>query len=121
MRKHDGEGKLYDLVNKQSINPRRKDMIKHVVMWRFKQENKEANMQKAKELLLALPAMISEIKKMDVYFDALGKDGAMDVILEVELEDAEALGIYAVHPEHLKVVEFIKSVVESRVVLDAEI
>ena len=96
-------------------------MIKHVVMWRFKQENKKANMQKARELLLALPAMIPEIKKMNVYFDALGKDAAMDVMLEVELESAEALGVYAVHPEHVKVAGFIKTVVESRVVLDSEI
>jgi hypothetical protein len=96
-------------------------MIKHVVMWRFMEENKEANMHKARELLLALPAIIPEIKKMNVYFDALGKDAAMDVMLEVELENAEALGIYAVHPEHVKVAGFIKSVVESRVVLDAEI
>ena len=96
-------------------------MIKHVVMWHFKEENKEANMQKARELLLALPAMIPEIKKMDVYFDALGKNGAMDVMLEVELENAEALNTYAVHPEHVKVAGFIRGVVESRVVLDAEI
>ena len=96
-------------------------MIKHVVMWRFKEENKEANKQKARELLLALPALIPEIKKMDVYFDALGKNGAMDVMLEVEFENAEALNTYAVHPEHVKVAGFIRGVVESRVVLDAEI
>ena len=96
-------------------------MIKHVVMWKFKEENKKANMQTAREQLLALPALIPEIKKMDVYFDALGKDAAMDVMLNVELESAEALGIYAVHPEHVKVAGFIRGVVESRVVLDAEI
>jgi hypothetical protein len=96
-------------------------MIKHVVMWKFKEENKKANMQTAKELLMSLPALIPEIKSMDVYFDALGKDAAMDVMLNVELESAEALGIYAVHPEHVKVAGFIRGVVESRVVLDAEI
>ena len=96
-------------------------MIKHVVMWRFKEENKEANKQKAREILLALPAIIPEIKKMNVYFDALGKEAAMDVMLEVEFDNAEALATYAVHPEHLKVSGFIRSVIESRVVLDAEI
>ena len=39
-------------------------MIKHVVMWKFKEENKEANMQKAKELLMSLPALIPEIKSI---------------------------------------------------------
>lgn len=96
-------------------------MIKHVVMWKFKEENKEENMKKARELLLALPGVISEIKKMEVHFDVLHTAASMDVMLETEFVSTEALGIYAVHPEHLKVVEFIKSVVESRVVLDCEI
>ena len=96
-------------------------MIKHVVMWKFKEENKEENMKKARELLLALPCAISELKKMEVHFDTLGTPASMDMMLETEFLTVEDLGIYAVHPEHLKVVEFIKSVVESRVVLDCEI
>ena len=68
-------------------------MIKHVVMWHFKEENKEANMQKARELLLALPAMISEIKKMNVYFDALGKDA---VITDIPDGDPRFAGDLAV-------------------------
>ena len=96
-------------------------MIKHVVMWKFNEENKEANMKKAKEILLALPAIIPEIKKMQVYFDISHKDMSMDLMLDTEFETVEAMNTYAVHPEHLKVSGFIRSVVESRVVLDAEI
>ena len=96
-------------------------MVKHVVMWKFKEENKEANMKKARELLLALPPVISEIKKMEVHLDVLHTAASMDVMLETEFLTVEDLGIYAVHPEHLKVVEFIKGVVETRVVLDCEI
>ena len=96
-------------------------MIKHVVMWKFKGENKEENLEKAKEMLLALPCRIEELKKMEVHFDVLGTPSSMDMMLETEFLTVEDLGIYAVHPEHLKVVEFIKSVVETRVVLDCEI
>lgn len=96
-------------------------MIKHVVMWRFKEENKEANMNKAKEILLALPAMIPEIKKMEVHFDISHKEPSMDLMLDTEFESVEAMNTYAVHPEHVKVAGFIRGVVESRVVLDAEI
>ena len=95
-------------------------MIKHVVMWKFKEENKAENLLKARELLLALPALISEIKKMDVYFDALNTPASMDMMLETEFLSFEELHTYAVHPEHLKVAEFVKSVVESRIVLDSE-
>ena len=96
-------------------------MIKHVVMWKFKEENKEENMKKAKQILLALPAMIPEIKKMEVHFDISHKESSMDLMLDTEFESVEAMNTYAVHPEHVKVAGFIRGVVESRVVLDAEI
>jgi len=96
-------------------------MIKHVVMWKFKEENKAENMEKAKELLLALPALIPELKKMEVHFDLTHSEMSMDFMLDTELLSVEDMKIYANHPEHLKVSKFIRSVIESRVVLDAEI
>ncbi|MBR2387795.1 MAG: Dabb family protein [Clostridia bacterium] len=96
-------------------------MIKHVVMWKFKEENKAENLKKAKEMLLALPAIIGELKKMEVYFDITGSDMSMDMMLDTEFLSVEDMKTYAVHPEHLKVSAFIRSVIESRVVLDSEI
>ena len=96
-------------------------MIKHVVMWKFKEENKEENMKKARELLLALPCIISELKKMEVHFDIMHTDMSMDMLLDTEFLTVEDMKTYAVHPEHVKVSGFIRSVIESRVVLDCEI
>ena len=96
-------------------------MIKHVVMWKFKEENREENMKKTREMLLALPPVISEIKKMEVYFDITHTAASADVMLDTEFLTVEDLQTYAVHPEHLKVAEFVNSVVFSRVVLDSEI
>ena len=96
-------------------------MVKHVVMWKFKEENKAENLKKAKELLLSLPALICEIKRMEVYIDDLHTPASMDMMLETEFISFDDLHTYAVHPEHLLVADFIKSAVESRVALDAEI
>ena len=96
-------------------------MIKHVVMWKFKEENREENIKKAREMLLALPPVISEIKKMQVYFDVTHSDASMDMMLDTEFLTVEDMKTYAVHPEHVKVSNFVRSVVESRVVLDSEI
>jgi len=96
-------------------------MIKHVVMWKFKEENKAENMEKAKELLLALPALIPELKKMEVHFDLTHSEMSMDFMLDTEFLSVEDMKIYANHPEHIKGSKFIRSVIESRVVLDAEI
>ena len=96
-------------------------MIKHVVMWKFKEENREENMKKAREMLLALPPLISEIKKMEVYFDVSHTDMSADMMLDTEFLSLEDLKKYAVHPEHVKVSHFVRNVIESRVVLDSEI
>ena len=96
-------------------------MIKHVVLWRFKEENKAENMAHAKEILLALPAIISEIKKMQIYCDITHGEMSYDLMLDTEFESVEALNAYIVHPEHKKVSAFVRSVIEKRVSLDAEI
>ena len=96
-------------------------MIKHVVLWKFKEENKQENMIKAREMLLRLPPLISEIKKMEVYFDVSHTEMSADMMLDTEFLTVEDLKRYAVHPEHVKVSEFVRSVIESRVVLDSEI
>ncbi len=96
-------------------------MIKHVVLWRFKEEGKEANMAHARELLLALPALIPEIKKMKVYCDITHSEMSYDLMLDTEFDSVESLNTYIVHPEHKKVSAFVRSVIENRVSLDAEI
>ena len=100
-------------------------MIRHVVMWKFKQEaegkNKEENMQAAKDMLYSLVPRISEIKRMEIAFDVTHSNASMDLMLFTEFESTEDLKVYAVHPDHLAVAAYVGKVVESRVVLDCEI
>lgn len=97
-------------------------MVKHIVMWKFKEsaEGRSAveNMALVKDSLYALVGVIDEIKKMEVGIDISHKNGSMDLALITEFESVEALGVYAVHPEHLKVVDLVRKVTETRVVLD---
>ena len=96
-------------------------MIKHVVLWKFKEENKQENMEKARKMLLALVGVIKEIRHMDVYFDISHTDASMDMMLDTEFLSAEELRVYAIHPEHLKVADFMRVATEKRVVIDSEI
>ena len=97
-------------------------MVRHIVMWKFKEsaEGKSAaqNMELVKNSLYALVGVIDEIKKMDVGIDISHKNGSMDLVLITEFESVEDLNVYAVHPEHLKVVDLVRKVTETRVVLD---
>ena len=99
-------------------------MIRHVVMWKFKNESegksKLENMECVREQLYALLPIIPEIKRMEIGFDVKGTDASMDVMLLTEFDTLETLKIYAEHPEHVKVASFVRKVTESRVVLDCE-
>lgn len=91
-------------------------MIKHIVMFSFKEENREENIIKAKKMLEALLGKIPTLKSMEVGINFSKESRAMDLSLYSEFDDKESLKLYSNHPEHLEVVKFIKSVtLESKV------
>ncbi len=100
-------------------------MIRHVVMWKFKHEaegkTREENMAIVRERLYALLPIIPELKKMEIGSDISHTDMSMDLMLLTEFESVADMKIYANHPEHVKVSSYVRKVIETRVVLDAEI
>ena len=99
-------------------------MIKHIVMWKFKDEaegkTREENMAWVREHLYALVDIIPQIRSMEVGFDVTHSDMSMDLCLITEYDSVADMKIYAEHPEHKKVSVYVRKVVESRVVLDFE-
>lgn len=94
-------------------------MITHIVMWRLKDENKEANKLEMKRLLEGLKGKVEALESISVSFnDAQADPKNFEVILNTTFNDFDQLDAYAKHPEHLKVVDFIKSVVTERVAID---
>ena len=96
-------------------------MLKHIVMWKLKEENKSENAQKIKAMLEALPGIIPQIKSLAVGID-IGADaaGSYDACLITTFDDTAALEIYQNHPEHKKVAAFVATVRENRAVVDFE-
>ncbi len=93
-------------------------MIKHIVMWRLKESSKEENSSKLKSMLEALKGKIPEIKELEVGMDVNRSEAASDVVLYSVFENKEALEAYQKHPEHVKVVGFVKEVSAERRVVD---
>ncbi|MDA3907851.1 MAG: Dabb family protein [Sulfurimonas sp.] len=92
-------------------------MIVHIVMFKFKDENKDANIEEVTKRLNALVNLIPALKSMEVGVDFNKSQRALDLSLYSTFWDKEDLESYAVHPEHLKVVELIKEVtLEAKVV-----
>ena len=92
-------------------------MIVHIVMFKFKEENKEANLAEVTKKLNALVDLIPTLKSMEVGIDFNKSERAFDLSLYSTFETKDDLKTYAVHAEHLKVVALIKEVtLESKVV-----
>lgn len=92
-------------------------MIVHIVMFKFKDENKDANIAEVTKRLNALVELIPTLKSMEVGVDFNQSERAFDLSLYSTFDSKEALQEYAVHEEHLKVVGLIKEVtLESKVV-----
>ena len=99
-------------------------MIEHVVMWKFKDgegRTREENMAYVRERLLALPAIIPEIRSMQLGRDVSRTEMSYDMMLVTRFESLDDLHVYKVHPAHVAVSEYVKRVRTARVVLDAEL
>ena len=64
-------------------------MLVHVVMFQFKEENKEANLAQVKTMLEALPSKIEKLKSMEVGIDISRSDRSFDLALISTFEDQD--------------------------------
>ena len=93
-------------------------MIVHIVMFKFKDENKALNMAKVKSKLEKLKEKIDVLKSMEVGINFNESERAFDLSLYSTFDNESDLKIYAVHEEHLKVVELVKEVTNESKVVD---
>lgn len=94
-------------------------MVKHIVFWNVRDdEKKEENMTEMKKRLTSLVGKIDGFISAEVGFNY--NPNGYDLALYSIFKDKEALDSYQVHPEHLKVKEFVHSVITERCVVDFE-
>ena len=95
-------------------------MIVHIVLFNFKEDDKELNIKRVAKMLGALSDMIPTLKSMEVGINYSDAERAMDLSLVSTFDDKAGLEEYAIHPAHVKVVRYIKSVVTESKVVDYE-
>lgn len=94
-------------------------MIRHVVMWKFKEHDKQDNMNMFKKMLLSLENEIDEIISMSVGEDL--NDSLWDMALVMDVESLETLKIYKEHPKHQIVSKFCARIRIDRSAVDFKI
>ena len=97
-------------------------MLKHIVLFKLKENaegaSKEENARKIKADLEALAGRIPQIRHLEVGINCIPGEAAYDIAVYSEFANDTDLSLYAKHPEHVKVAEFVGKVRESRVVVD---
>ncbi len=101
-------------------------MIKHIVVFKLKDsangKSKAENAEELKIRLLGLKDSIKEIIEIEVGIKSdKAPETNYDIILTTKFTGFDELDIYRVHPEHLKVVEFIGKISNERVAIDYEV
>ena len=88
-------------------------MVKHIVIFKLKDAaegtSKKENALILKSKLEGLKRAVKEVKKLEVGLP-MTSGADWDVALYSEFANAKDLDVYQKHPEHLKVVEYIKKV-----------
>ena len=100
-------------------------MLKHIVMWRFKDEalgkSKAENIETFKSMLENLVGVIDEIVSLRLGKNVVQSDTASDLVLDSEFKSVDDLNAYNTHPEHQKVLAFGKEVIAERRAVDYEV
>ena len=99
-------------------------MIKHIVVWRFKDEalgaSKAENIARAKEAIESLRESVPQVRYLEVGVDVGADKDPCDLAIYSEFDSVEDLQAYQVHPEHVKVASLIGEMRETRAVIDYE-
>lgn len=100
-------------------------MVKHVILWKLKEEysaeEKETIKEGIKSGLENLKGKIPGLVEIHVQTDALSSSNT-DLMLDSTFENEEALKGYSVHPEHVKVADSkVRPYTQVRSCLDYEV
>jgi hypothetical protein len=95
-------------------------MLTHIVIWKYKSDVEPEVREEHVRLLRALGSVIEELESLSVGFDVLKLPRSFDSGLVATFRDRAALDAYTVHPEHLKVVAFGKTISEQVASVDFE-
>jgi hypothetical protein len=87
-------------------------MLTHIVIWKYRADIDPDVREEHVMLLRNLRSLIPQVQNLSVGFDTLHLARSYDTGLVAVFADRAGLDAYTVHPEHIKVAEFGKSISE---------
>ena len=95
-------------------------MLTHIVVWKYRADTSQTTRDDHLALLRSLNAVVPGIESFSVGFDTLHSPRSYDTGLVALFRDRSVLDAYTVHPDHVKVVEFGHSIIETMAKVDFE-
>jgi hypothetical protein len=107
-------------VRGQQQTEEKNNMLRHVVMFQFKQSSSEADVQKVVDAFRGLPSKISEIADFEygVNNSPEGLDGGLTHCFLVTFKSEADRDAYLPHPAHKAFVDVLKPHLEKVTVID---
>lgn len=100
-------------------------MVKHIVMWKLKESaeghTKQENALELKKRLEDLKSKVPDLVELEVGLQGFTDATASDIVLYTTFRDKAGLDNYQKHPDHQKVIPFVRAVTDERRVVDYEI
>ncbi|MBL8335143.1 MAG: Dabb family protein [Rhodoferax sp.] len=100
-------------------------MIKHIVMWKFKEtahgQDLATNARQTRDRLESLRGQIPGLLHIEVGLDFSATPNSAHVVLYSEFESREALAVYQAHPLHQAIVPFVVEAATERRLVDYEL
>jgi hypothetical protein len=93
-------------------------MLTHIVVWKYRADIDEHARIEHVRMLESLAGVISQVKSLSVGFDVVRIPRSYDTGLVAVFENRAGLDAYTIHPEHVKVADFGRSISEHVVSVD---
>jgi len=95
-------------------------MLTHIVVWKYRADVPQTTREDHVERLRSLRSIVPGIESLSVGFDTLHLPRSFDTGLVAIFHDRAGLDAYTIHPEHVKVAEFGRSLSEMVASVDFE-
>ena len=93
-------------------------MLTHIVVWKYRADVSQATRDEHLARLRSLHSVVPGIESFSVGVDMLHSPTSYDTGLVAVFRDRSVLDAYAVHPDHVKVVEFGRSITDQMAKVD---
>jgi hypothetical protein len=95
-------------------------MLTHIVLWKYRADVSAETREDHRTRLRSLRNIVPGIESFSVGFDILHSPRSYDTGLVALFHDRAVLDAYTVHPDHVAIVEFGHSIIETMAKVDFE-